>query len=325
MERSRAILVLLVLLLVVSLPGCLEEEVPEEEDDLPHEGTTEGFRIPDLPLVAHDGSDITLHALDGDYLVVHVVDPADDPFMPQFAQVRSVRSHWDNVTVGAITVRDSQVYNGMSIADIREGAGVDWTFAHGEGRVRQTLSIVRYPTVFVLDPDRVIIERSDEALGQGRIVQAIESTWGVAPPEDAHPEVGRAVPELVWRDVDGVDGALSDLRGSPVLLNVWEMECPFCMQLFGDLQAVHSNRSAQGLRIVSIDIITWETEDQVRSVMEDYNATWTFAVDGDNIQSRYDIWRLPLLVLLDGDGVVQWTWTGYVHHTIIDGEVEKLI
>jgi hypothetical protein len=77
--------------------------------------------------------------------------------------------------------------------------------------------------------------------------------------------------------------------------------------------------------MVSIDLITWETEDEVRAVQDRYNATWTFAIDGDNIQSRYDIWRLPLLVLLDASGVVQWTWTGYTHSSVITEEVEKLI
>ena len=325
MARAPVVLLLSILLLVPAMAGCLEEEVPDEGEGLPHEGTTVGFRIPDLALLAQDGSEATIRSVGGDYVVVHVVDPELPPFMPQFAQVRAVRSHWDNVTVGALTVRDSVVSDGQSLADLRQEAGADWTIARGDGGVRDALSIVRYPTVFVLDADGVILERSDEALGQGRIVQAIEATWGVEPAEDAFPEVNGTVPDLVWRDVDGAEGALSDLRGSPVLLNVWEMECPFCMALFSDLEKVYANRSAEGLRIVSIDIITWETEDEVRSVMEEYNATWTFVVDGDDIQSRYDIWRLPLLVLLDDDGVVQWTWTGYVHHSVIDGEVEKLI
>ncbi|NIP35666.1 MAG: hypothetical protein GWN18_11910, partial [Thermoplasmata archaeon] len=73
------------------------------------------------------------------------------------------------------------------------------------------------------------------------------------------------------------------------------------MELFVELGKVHANFSGAGLQMLSVDLITWETEAQVRGVMEEYNATWTFAIDGDNIQSRYDIWRLPLLLLLDAD------------------------
>ena len=103
------------------------------------------------------------------------------------------------------------------------------------------------------------------------------------------------------------------------------MECLFCLELFTELEKVWANHSADGLQMVSADLITWETPEQVRGVREQYNATWTFAIDGDNIQSRYDIWRLPLLVLLDGEGVVQWVWTGFVHSSVISDEVEKLI
>ena len=324
MDRATPLIVLLILLMAAVLPGCLDGDEPDEEE-LPHEGTTKGFRISDFNVTTHDGSTIGLWSIDADYVIVHVVDPAADPFMPQFAQIRSVLGHWDNVTIEALTIRDSQVYDGMTVDDLREEVDADWTFSTPKGVIKDILSIQDYPTVLVLDTDQVILERSDEAFGQGRIVQVIEATWGIEAPEDAHPEVGSAVPDLVWRDVDGVEGRLSDLRGSLVIVNVWEMECPFCLLLFEDLEKVYSNYSGEGLEMVSLDLITWETDDEVRSVKESNNATWTFAVDGDNIQSRYDIWQLPLIVLLDGDGVVQWTWMGYVHHTIIAENVEKLI
>jgi len=323
MDRATPLIVLLILLMTAVLPGCLDDEPNGLE--LPHEGTTEHFRMPDFNVTTHDGTTLGLWSIDAEYVIIHVVDPAADPFMPQFAQIRSVLHHWDNVTVEALTVRDSQVYDGMTMRDLREEVDADWTFSTPMGVIKDVLSIQDYPTVFVLDADQVILERSDEALGQGRIVQEIEATWGIQILEDVHPEVGGTVPDLVWRDVDGVEGRLSDLRGSPVIVNVWEMECPFCLLLFEDLVKVYTNYSEDGLEIVSLDLITWETDDEVRSVKESNNATWTFAVDGDNIQSRYDLWQLPLTVLLDGDGIVQWTWTGYVHHTIIAENVEKLI
>lgn len=323
MDRATPLIVILILMMAAVLPGCLDDEPVEEE--LPHEGTTKGFRMPDFNVTTHDGSILSLRSIEADYIIVHVVAWESDPFMPQFAQLRSAREHWDNVTVEAITIRDSRLLEGKDVNDLREEVGADWTFATPIGVVEKVLSIQDYPTVIVLDTDQVILERSDEALGQGRIVQAIEATWGIEPHEDVHPEVGSTVPDLIWRDVDGVEGSLSDLRGSPVIINVWEMECPFCLLLFEDLVKVYSNYSDDGLEMISLDLITWETDDEVRSVRESNNATWTFAVDGDNVQSRYDVWQLPLTVLLDGDGVVQWTWTGYVHHSIIAENVEKLI
>lgn len=326
MARAKVFLTILLVVAVAVLPGCIvgPDEGPDG-DEPPLEGTTQGFRIPDFQMVTHEGSSRSLREVTADYVMVYVVSPHKDPFMPQFAQIRAVRDHFTNVSVEVITLFPSGTYDDTMMTNLRQTVGEDWTFALVADDIGDTLSLQKYPTIFVLDGDQVILARSNEALGQGRIIQTIEATWGIEPPEDVAPEVGSTVPDLVWRDVNGTEGRLSDLQGSPVILNVWEMECPFCMQLFVELEKVHANHSGQGLQMVSIDLITWETEDQVRSVMEKYNATWTFAIDGDNIQSRYDIWRLPLLVLLDGDGVVQWTWTGYIHHSIIDEEVEKLI
>ncbi len=326
MARAKVLITILLVVAVAILPGCIEE--PDEgpdDNDLPMEGTTQGFRMPDFEMTTLEGWSLDLRDFSGDMTIIHTVGHTKGPFMPQFAQIKAARSHFINISVEAITLFPEGSFDDAMMAALFQEVGAGSTFALVSDDIQDTLSLQKYPTIFIIDVDHVILERSDEALGQGRIIQAIEATWGIEPPEDTAPQVGSTVPDLVWRDVNGTEGRLSDLRGSPVILNVWEMECPFCMQLFVELEKVYSNHSGQGLQMVSIDLITWETEDQVRSVMEKYNATWTFAIDGDNIQSRYSIWRLPLLVLLDGDGVVQWTWTGYTHHSIIDEEVEKLI
>jgi glutathione peroxidase-family protein len=324
LRRTLPVLLLLPLLLLSS--GCITDEEGDGNGDgkSPREGTTEGFILYDLTFEDHSGASRDLREVEADFLVVHVVSPSSVPFMPQFAQVRRVMEAFDNVTIEAVTLRETRWVGGATMAELREDVDAGWTFGHAKG-LRSTLSIVRYPSVFVLDRDQVVLERSDDALGQGRMVEVIEATWGMLPREDAMPVTGDQAPELVWRDIEGVEGSLSELRGSVVILDVWEMECPFCLQLFDELAKVHANYSAQGLEVVSLDLITWETDEQVRGIRDSYGANWTFAVDGDNIQSRYDIWRLPLLLILDADGVVRWSFTGYVHSSVIVEQVEKLI
>ncbi len=316
----------MVLALVVISAGCLNEDNDDDgnDDGPPPEGTTEGFTFPEFRFTDEQGIVRQTHSWGGDFTIVHVIDSTQDVFGPQIAQVRAVLDHFDNATVKALTISSgNDTRRNMDV--MADRLDITWTKGLPLTDLVDTLSLVHPLTVFLLDSDHVILLRSDEMLGQGRIIQAIESTWGIQPPDDAHPTVGSTVPDLVWRDIDGSEGRLSDLEGSPVLLNVWEMECPFCMELFVELQKVHTNYSGEGLQMLSLDLISWETETQVRGVMEEYNATWTFAIDGDNIQSRYDIWRLPLLVLLDAGGVVQWVFSGYVHSSVIAGEVEKLI
>ncbi len=313
--------------LVLVTAGCLTTDDDDDGDGngQPPVGTTEGFTFPDVKFRDHLDTMSLMAVFDGDFTIVHVIDSEEGAFEPQFAQIKAVLQRFENVSIHALTLSLDPSSTRDSLAGMADELDADWVFGRPIGDVASALSIVDPLTVFLLDRDHVILLREGDMLGQGRMVQAIEASWGVGPVEDAYPEVGATVPELVWRDIDGVEGALSGWEGSPVLLNVWEMECPFCMELFVELGKVHANYSGEGLRMVSIDLVTWETEEQVRGVMDEYNATWTFAIDGDNIQSRYDIWRLPLLVLLDSEGVVQWVWTGYVHSSVISGEVEKLI
>lgn len=326
MNRRRSAPLVILVALVLVTAGCLttDDDGDDDGNGPPPVGTTEGFTFPDVRYTDEDGVVRGTDSWGGDFTIVHVMASTDDVFEPQVAQIRWVLDHFENVTIEALTITTGGETR-QEMDTMANDLGIAWTIGVPLTNLTDMLSLVRPLTVFLLGPDQVILLRSDDMLGQARIIQAIEATWGIQPPEDAFPEVGSQVPDLVWRDVDGMEGALSDLEGSPVLLNVWEMECPFCMELFVELGKVWSNFSSGGLKMISVDLITWETEAQVRGVMEEYDATWTFAIDGDNIQSRYDIWRLPLLVLLDDDGVVQWVWTGYVHSSVISGEVEKLI
>jgi thiol-disulfide isomerase/thioredoxin len=327
MARGGSVVIAVVLALVILVPGCLvDEEVDDGDgDDLPIVGTTQGFMMYDLPFANLNSSRGTLWDVDADFTIIHVISSDVGSFMPQFAQVRAVRQHFPNVTVEAFTLTQDHGGEASKMAELRQEVDADWTFAIPEEDLHMTLSITDVPTVFLLDADKVILLRSNGNVGQAWMVEAIERSWGISPSPDVANEVGRTAPELVWRDVDGVEGSLSALRGSPVLLNVWEYECPFCLQLFEELAEVHLAYAGQGLEMVSLDLITWETEELVRTVREEYNASWAFAVDGDNVQGRYDLWRLPFLALIDGDGVIRWTWTGYTDSTYIAPEVEKFI
>jgi thiol-disulfide isomerase/thioredoxin len=318
-------MVLLMALILVTA-GCITDDDSEDDDDGPPPvGTTQGFTMPDFQFT--DGEEVVrdMASWGGDFTIVHVIASEDDVFEPQFAQIRAVLQRVDNVSFEALTLSVDPGSTRDSLDTIADRVEAQWTFGLPVSDLTKKLSIVDPLTVFLLDSDHVIMVRVDDILGQGRVIESIEATWGVEPRTDAQPEVGSAAPDLVWRDIDGVEGSLSSLQGSPVLLHIWEMECPFCIELFVELEKVHANHSSRGLQVVSIDLITWETEEQVGGIRDSFNASWPFAIDGDNIQSRYDIWRLPYMVLIDGDGVVQWSWTGYTHSSVIAGEVEKLI
>ncbi len=78
--------------------------------------------------------------------------------------------------------------------------------------------------------------------------------WGLLHPADRPPPslVGRQAPELVVQGLDGAQIRLSELRGSPVVLNFWASWCAPCRQEDPALQA--AARANPGVRFLGVDI-----------------------------------------------------------------------
>jgi len=326
----RALAVLLVVVAVLPAAGCLvEEERPGGGGGGPggpFEGTTRGFRLPDVAFTDHTGAAGSLHNVTAGFTILHMESPiVNGSFLPQYTQMKHVRQALPNLTIAIITLSVDPRSTPASMAALRTLAGADWTVGVALGDANRTLSLRRFPTVFLLDSGKVVLSRSDEPLGEGRIIEAIQATWGQGPDPGVGPAVGQRAPEMVFRDVDGSEGSLGAWRGQVVLVEVWEIECPWCIEQFHELADLSANYTSRGLRLLSIDVVYWETDAMVKDVAVQAGATWPFAVDGDNVQSRYDVWRVPTLLLIDRQGVVRWTTFGYSAYAALADEVEKLI
>jgi len=327
MRGRTGLAAILVLALAMPMTGCLVEEERPDDDGLPpvHEGTTEGLRLPDFAFTDHAGAARTLRAIEADITVLHVDSPYNWSFLPQYTQLKWVRRALPNVTVAAVTLSVDSRSSVASMAALRAEAGADWDLGVPQGDLNYTLSLRRFPTVFVLDRDKVVLERSDEPLGQARILAVIREELGLPSAPAEGPGVGERAPDLVFRDIDGREGSVSGLSGSVVLVDVWQILCPWCIEQFSVLREMHANFSSRGLSILSPDVVYWETDEEVRAVAAANNATWTFLVDGDNVQSRYGVLRVPTLFLVDREGVVRWSHEGYAPYSTLAQEVERLI
>ena len=326
--RSRtALAVALSVLLAMPLAGCLvEEDRPDRDGTAPvHEGTAAGLRLPDVAFTDHAGQPRTLRSIEADITILHVDSPYNWSFLPQYTQLKWVRRALPNVTVAAVTLSVDDRSTVGSMAALRAMAGADWDLGVPQGDLNYTLSLRRFPTVFVLDRDKVVLERSDEPLGEARILEVIREGLGLPGAPAEGPGVGERAPDLAFRDIDGREGSVSGLRGSVVLIDVWQILCPWCIEEFNALRELFANYSSQGLHILSADVVYWETDEEVRAVAAANNATWTFLVDGDNVQSRYGVARVPTLFLVDREGVVRWSHEGYAPYASLAQEVERLI
>jgi thiol-disulfide isomerase/thioredoxin len=130
-------------------------------------------------------------------------------------------------------------------------------------------------------------------------------------------EVGKAIPDFAFKDLDGRDRKLSDYRGKYVLLDFWGTWCSPCVGEIPNMKAAYEKYGERGFEIVGMNMespdggLTPEEYkddiEKVRAFMAGRGATWTqaaqqsiekLAVEGFLVASY------PVEILIGPDGKV---------------------
>jgi thiol-disulfide isomerase/thioredoxin len=107
---------------------------------------------------------------------------------------------------------------------------------------------------------------------------------------------------------------LSDLKGTPVLLNFWATWCPHCPTELHYFESV-AQESGGKIRVIAVDVA--ESASTVQTFFGDYEPTMTIALDKNgavfaNYCQNYDNTRggIPFTLFIDGEGVIQYKRIG---------------
>jgi cytochrome c biogenesis protein CcmG/thiol:disulfide interchange protein DsbE len=118
------------------------------------------------------------------------------------------------------------------------------------------------------------------------------------------PLYGKPAPPIDLPTLDGESVRLSDLRGRPVLVNIWASWCLPCRDVFPMLVDVYARYHDDGLEILGI--VHDDDPEAARRFASDYGATWPMLDDAQDV-----VWRdylgvgVPQSYFIDRDGVVQ--------------------
>jgi peroxiredoxin len=123
--------------------------------------------------------------------------------------------------------------------------------------------------------------------------------------------VGDPAPAFAAAALSGDTLRLADLRGSPVMLNVWATWCPPCREEMPGLQALHATYADRGLRVIGVSIDSRGAEDAIRGFLDDHGIDFTILHDpGETVARQFRTAGVPETFLIDAQGILAHRWIG---------------
>lgn len=130
--------------------------------------------------------------------------------------------------------------------------------------------------------------------------------------------IGEPVPAYAAPTLEGDSLALADLQGSPVLLNLWATWCGPCREEMPDLQALHEDYRAAGLRVVGVSIDQASAGGAVRTFLDEHAITFTVLHDPQGrITRMFRTVGVPETFLIGADGRLVARWIGPIDPAVV--------
>jgi thiol-disulfide isomerase/thioredoxin len=141
-------------------------------------------------------------------------------------------------------------------------------------------------------------------------------------------------PDLKFKDLQGKDVALADLKGKVVFLNFWATWCDPCREEIPWLINMQAKYGAKGFTVLGVAM-----DEEGKSVVEPFVQKTQFDVDGHNMTMNYPIVLgnddlaakfggligLPTSVVISRDGKVAKRFIGLVSHDQLEKTIQSLL
>jgi cytochrome c biogenesis protein CcmG/thiol:disulfide interchange protein DsbE len=120
------------------------------------------------------------------------------------------------------------------------------------------------------------------------------------------PRQGFQAPDFSLSTLSGETITLSELRGQPILINLWATWCPPCRAEMPDLQAVFDAYQEQGFLVLAINATYQDSPASAATFVEKYELTFPILMDTSGETARlYQMRALPTSFFVDRKGIIQ--------------------
>ena len=142
---------------------------------------------------------------------------------------------------------------------------------------------------------------------------AILSMIGLASAAFAAAEVGKPAPDFTATDINGKPVKLSDYKGKVVVLESYNLDCPFCANHFktGSMQELQKEMTDKGVVWLLVNSVNpkhsnYRTPEQARAEWEKQKISATAWLDDSagNIGKAYGMRTTPQMYVINKEGVL---------------------
>lgn len=135
----------------------------------------------------------------------------------------------------------------------------------------------------------------------------VGSATSCTPPETA-PQVDKQAPDFTLETMGGTEITLSELQGTPVVLNFWAIRCPPCRSELVYFEAV-AEQSSSDVTVIMVN--GGESRSQVEQFFGDYELHFTVALDKDIwVSYKYNVRYIPTTFFIDSEGTIRYIKVG---------------
>jgi peroxiredoxin len=120
--------------------------------------------------------------------------------------------------------------------------------------------------------------------------------------------LSQEAPDFTLPTMTGANITLSELEGTPVVLNFWATTCPHCVVELHYFEAV-AQESEEEMKVVAIDV--GESDSTVQTFFDDYEPTMIVALDesgevfANYCQEDNPRGYIPITFFVDSEGIVK--------------------
>ncbi|HVS65388.1 MAG TPA: TlpA disulfide reductase family protein [Thermoanaerobaculia bacterium] len=137
------------------------------------------------------------------------------------------------------------------------------------------------------------------------------------------PLIGKPAPDFTLQDLDGNVVRLSELRGTPVVINFWSTWCPPCIQEHPLLESAAAHYRG---RVHFLGVIYQDDPGVIARFIDELGAWGPALIDPENrVAIAYGVFGPPETFFIDEEGVIVDKVIGGLHAQILREALDALL